>query len=349
MGAGVGIRVMNPFTTALAGQPQSQPPIWCMRQAGRYQRAYQSMRERHSFDQLCRIPELSAKVAMSSIDDFDFDAAILFSDLLYPLDALGLELSYTDHGPRLARRLTAEILDRARSADAITADLAFQAEAVRATRAQLPHHKGLIGFVGGPWTLFVYAVEGSHTGSLAKAKSSLSLYRRFADVMVPVLKRAIAAQLAAGADLVMVFDTAAGELTPVNFQRHIGPDLSRLAASQPGRLGYFARGLHPAHLDDGRGLPGEWGGLGFDWRWNLADLLSSPSRRGFVQGNFDPVLLQLEGDELDRALDDFLTPVAALAPEMRRGWICGLGHGVLPGTPETSVRTFVETVRRRLA
>jgi uroporphyrinogen decarboxylase len=165
-----------------------------------------------------------------------------------------------------------------------------------------------------------------------------------------VLERVIAAQLGAGADLVMVFDTAAGELTPVDFRRHLVPDLSRLAASQPGRLGYFARGLHPAHLEDGRALPGgQWSGMGFDWRWNLADLLSSPSRRGFVQGNFDPVLLQLEGADLRRALDDFLNPVVALEPPARRGWICGLGHGVLPGTPEASVRTFVDTVRRRLA
>jgi uroporphyrinogen decarboxylase len=341
---------MNGFTAALAGAPQAQPPIWCMRQAGRYQRAYQSMRQRHSFEELCREPELSARVALSSIEDFDFDAAILFSDLLFPLDALGLGLSYSDHGPRLARRLTAEILESAPSSDVMAESLGFQAESVRATRQRLPQSKGLIGFVGGPWTLFVYAVEGSHAGSLARAKSSLPLYRRFADVMVPVIERVIAAQRAAGADLVMVFDTAAGELTPVDFQRHIVPDLSRLAAAQPGRLGYFARGLHPAHLDNGQALPGgQWGGVGFDWRWNLADLLSSPSRRGFVQGNFDPVLLQLEGGDLRRALDDFLNPVAALEPEARRGWICGLGHGVLPGTPEASVRTFVETVRRRLS
>src|SRR5262245_5088609 len=123
---------MNGFTAALARTPQAQPPIWCMRQAGRYQRAYQSMRQRHSFEELCREPELSASVAMSSIDDFDFDAAILFSDLLFPLDALGLGLSYSDHGPRLAQRLTAEILAAAPSADAMAAGTSFQAQSVRA-------------------------------------------------------------------------------------------------------------------------------------------------------------------------------------------------------------------------
>jgi uroporphyrinogen decarboxylase len=339
----------NTFTDALAGRQQPRPPIWCMRQAGRYQRAYQTFRRRHSFEALCRDPELSAKVALASIEDFDFDAAILFSDLLFPLDAIGLGLAYDDDGPRLHRRFAADT-DVVRSSDAAVADLAFQAEAVAATRRQLPDDKGLIGFVGGPWTLFVYAVEGSHRGSLARAKSSMALYRHFADLMVPILERLAARQLEAGADLVMVFDTAAGELSPAAFRTFIVPDLTRLSASAPGRLGYFARGLHPAHLAEGCALPGDdWAGCGFDWRWSLADVLAAPGRKGFVQGNFDPALLHLEGSRLRTAIDDFLKPLAALDPDTRRGWICGLGHGVLPGTPESSVRTFVNAVRQRLA
>jgi uroporphyrinogen decarboxylase len=341
------MRVTNAFTQALAGHPQARPPIWCMRQAGRYQRAYQTFRRRHSFETLCRNPELSAKVALASIEDFDFDAAILFSDLLFPLDAIGLGLTYTDDGPQVKRRFSKSTAVR-RSLDSISADLAFQAEAVAATRRQLPTDKGLIGFIGGPWTLFVYAVEGTHRGSLAHAKSSMALYRRFARTIVPVLERAAARQLAAGADLVMVFDTAAGELSPEAFRRHIVPDLTRIASSAPGRLGYFARGVHPAHFDDGQSLPGRWAGHGFDWRWSLADVLAKPGRQGFVQGNFDPALLHLEGRRLASAIEEFLAPVASLKPEVRRGWICGLGHGVLPGTPESSVRAFVKAVRRRL-
>jgi uroporphyrinogen decarboxylase len=341
------VRVMNAFTQALANQPQARPPIWCMRQAGRYQRAYQAFRRRHTFETLCREPDLSARVALASIEDFDFDAAILFSDLLFPLDAIGLGLTYHDNGPRLARRFTKETATR-RSLDAILADLAFQAEAVAATRRQLPTDKGLIGFIGGPWTLFVYAIEGTHRGALARAKSSVALYRRFARTMVPVLERMAARQLAAGADLVMIFDTAAGELAPAAYRRHIVADLTRIAASAPGRLGYFARGVHPAHFENGQSLPGPWAGHGFDWRWSLADVLARPGRQGFVQGNFDPALLHLEGKPLASAIDEFLRPLASLAPDVRRGWICGLGHGVLPGTPESSVRTFVKSVRRRL-
>ena len=339
----------NVFANALAGRQQPRPPIWCMRQAGRYQRAYQSFRRQHSFEALCRDPELSAKVALASIEDFDFDAAILFSDLLFPLAAIGLGLVYDDDGPRLERRFTGDG-DVDRSLDTTVANLAFQADAVAATRRLLPEDKGLIGFIGGPWTLFVYAVEGSHRGPLTRAKSSMALYRTFADLMVPILERVAARQLEAGADLVMVFDTAAGELSPAAFRKFVVPDLTRLSASAPGRLGYFARSLHPAHLDDGCSLPGnDWAGHGFDWRWSLADILASPGRKGFVQGNFDPALLHLEGSRLSAAIDDFLAPLAALDPDARRGWICGLGHGVLPGTPESSVRTFVNAVRRRLA
>lgn len=336
------------FRRALAGEPLAVPPVWCMRQAGRYQRAYQAFRRRHSFETLCREPELSARVALAAMNDFDFDAAILFSDLLFPLQALGFGLSYDDGGPKLNRRLTPEFLARLRPVAAASRDLSFQAEAVATTRRQLPADKGLIGFIGGPWTLFVYAVEGSHTGALARAKSSLPLYRRFARVMVPLLERAARAQLAAGADLVMVFDTAAGELTPAAFRRDVLPDLTRLADACAGRLGYYARNLHPAHLSGDQALPGAWAGMGVDWRWNLAEIVASPARRGFVQGNFDPALLHLTGRALTRAIDEFLAPMAALAPDARRGWICGLGHGVLPGTPEASMRTFVRAVRKRL-
>jgi uroporphyrinogen decarboxylase len=337
------------FVQAVAGEIQDVPPIWCMRQAGRYQDSYQALRRHHSFDALCREPDLAARVALNAVEELDFDAAILFSDLLFPLDALGLPVSYDDGGPKLARRLDDSVLDTLRDADAAMADLAFQAAAVAETRAQLPGDRGLIGFIGGPWTLFVYAMEGTHTGTLTRAKTSLPLYRRFAAHLVPLLERMARAQLSAGADLVMVFDTAAGDLSPAAFQQDVAPDLARLASALPRQLGYYARGLHPAHLEGLGASMGPWAGLGLDWRWNLAGALTAPDRRGFVQGNLDPSLLHLSGAALTRALDEFLDPLARLDPAERRGWICGLGHGVLQGTPTSSVTTFVRTVRKRLA
>jgi uroporphyrinogen decarboxylase len=257
---------------------------------------------------------------------------------------------YDDGGPKLERRLTEGSAGTLRDADEALERLQFQADAVAETRRMLPADRSLIGFIGGPWTLFVYAVEGTHLGSLTQAKTAWPLYRRFADRARPVLARMAQAQLDAGADLVMVFDTAAGDLSPAAFRRHVVPDLDALAAAAPGRLGYYARGLHPSHLDDrGAASIGDWAGLGIDWRWDLTDTLARSERQGFVQGNLDPSILHLTGLALERALDEFLSPIASLSPESRRGWICGLGHGVLPGTPEASVKAFVSALRAKIS
>lgn len=341
------IEVTNPFQRALAGEPQRVPPIWLMRQAGRYHQPYQALRKQHRFEDLCRVPALAAEVAMGPVRDFDFDAAILFSDLLFPLEALGMSLSYDDGPPKLDGPLDRDRIAAFRPLDDAARRLQFQADAVAATRAQLPRAKGLIGFVGGPWTLFVYAMEGSHAGAMRIAKSSWQLYRDFAARMTPVLRTCIATQLEAGADVVMILDTAAGELPPSYFHGEVVPDLAGLAAAFPGRVGYYAKAAHPAHFA-GAMTAAPWAGIGVDSRWEMAALLAG-TRRGFVQGNFDPAWLFLPEADLASALSRFLEPIAALDPHQRRGWICGLGHGVLPGTPESAVRTFVATVRKAFA
>src|SRR5216110_2852200 len=167
------------FQNAMARRAQSTPPIWLMRQAGRYHKHYQALREKYSFMDLCKRPELAAEVALGPVLAFDFDAAILFSDLLFPLEALGMGLEYTDRGPQLGWHLDEQSLARLCSIEDAWPHLLFQGEAMRATRERLPLERSLIGFVGGPWTLFVYAVEGSHKGSLVASKKLLSLFPRF--------------------------------------------------------------------------------------------------------------------------------------------------------------------------
>lgn len=345
---GSDIAVGNRFQRALAGEPQDVPPIWLMRQAGRYHRPYQELRRQHRFEDLCRIPGLACEVAMGPIRDFDFDAAILFSDLLFPLEALGMSLSYDEGPPKLDGPLTLDRIKAFRPLSDAASRLRFQADAIAMTRAVLPREKGLIGFVGGPWTLFVYAMEGSHAGAMKIAKSSWQLYREFARHATPLLREAISMQFRAGADVVMILDTAAGDLPPGYFHQEVGPDLASLASMLPGRVGYYAKAAHPALLSAPTALA-PWAGFGVDSRWDLASLLAAPGRTGFVQGNFDPAWLFLPEPDLELALTDFLRPIAALAPAVRRGWICGLGHGVLPGTPESAVRAFVRTVRETFA
>jgi uroporphyrinogen decarboxylase len=329
------------FQNALARRAQSVPPIWLMRQAGRYHKHYQALRQKHSFMDLCKQPELAAEVALGPVLDFDFDAAILFSDLLFPLAALGMGLEYTDRGPQLGWQLNPETLSQLRPFEDAWPHLLFQGDAMRATRARLPDDRSLIGFVGGPWTLFVYAVEGSHAGSLTASKKLLSLFPRFCEVIVPLLARNIELQLNCGAELVMIFDTAAGELTPGIFQTEVTPQLELLTRNDSGRIGYYSKGTQPAHLRQTLFTGGRLAGVGVDHRWNMAEALEMfPD--GFVQGNFDQALLQSEPGELKRRLTKYLEE---LIHRERSGWICGLGHGVVPGTPEANVRMFVDTVR----
>jgi uroporphyrinogen decarboxylase len=298
------------------------------------------LRQKYSFMDLCKRPELAAEVALGPVLDFDFDAAILFSDLLFPLEALGMGLEYTDRGPQLGWNLNEKTISHLRPLEEAWPNLLFQGEAVSATRHRLPPDRSLIGFVGGPWTLFVYAVEGSHTGSLVESKKLLSLFSRFCETMVPLLVRNIELQLENGAELVMIFDTAAGELPPGIFETEIVPQLEALNQND-GRVGYYSKDTQAAHLRHPVFTQGGFAGVGLDYRWNMSEAFDY-FLNGFVQGNFDQALLLCERGELKKHLHRYLEPLSNRATP---GWICGLGHGVLPGTPEDNVRLFVDTVR----
>ncbi len=329
------------FQNALARRPQPTPPIWLMRQAGRYHRHYQALRAKHSFMDLCKRPELAAEVALGPVLDFDFDAAILFSDLLFPLEALGMGLEYTDRGPQLEWKLTENTISQLRSVEDAWPNLLFQGDTVRATRELLPSGRSLIGFVGGPWTLFVYAVEGTHKGSLGESKKLLTLFPEFCETLIPLLAQNVEMQLNNGAELVMIFDTAAGELAPDIFEAEVVPQLQALSAQNGSRTGYYSKGTQPAHLRHALFTEGGFAGIGVDHRWDLGEAFDLfPS--SFVQGNFDQSLLLCERDELKRLLLRYLEPLGNHSCD---GWVCGLGHGVLPGTPEDHVKLFVDTVR----
>lgn len=331
------------FQNALARIRQAIPPIWLMRQAGRYHHHYQDLRRQFSFMDLCKQPELAAHAALGPVLDFDFDAAILFSDLLFPLEALGMGLEYTDAGPQLSWKLTEKTLGNLRDVDEAWPNVLFQGDVLRATRQLLPNDKSLIGFVGGPWTLFVYAVEGTHK-NVGRATRDLPLFEKFCETLVPLLIRNIELQFANGAELVMIFDTAAGEVASDVFKAVVVPQLERLTRSFPAKLGYYSKATTRYHLDQPLFTNNNWAGIGVDHNWDLRDALEM-FPHGFVQGNLDQNLLLAGRDDFQRQLEQFLNP---LLKHDRIGWICGLGHGVLPKTPEQNVRLFVDTVREVL-
>lgn len=336
------------FQNALSRTPQAVPPIWFMRQAGRYHKHYQSLRAQHTFIELCKMPDVAAEVAMGPIQDFDFDVAILFSDLLFPLEAMGMGLAY-EPAPKLGWSLTPERLKDLRRVDEAMPHLEFQKLAMQKTRARLPDSKSLVGFVGGPWTLFTYAVEGAHKGGLESSKKLLSLFPKFCEIIVPILKRNIQLQLEGGAEVVMVFDTAAGELSPGVYREAVIPSLNELSRMFPKKLGYYAKNAQSYHLDHPFFRDRELlAGLGFDHRWEISGALKTQNV-GFVQGNFDQALLFMAPQDFENEVRRYLAPILKLSIEQRAGWVSGLGHGVLPGTPEENVRSLVRIIREVMA
>ncbi|MCM2279100.1 MAG: uroporphyrinogen decarboxylase [Oligoflexia bacterium] len=328
-----------------------RPPVWFMRQAGRYHSHYQKLKERYTFMELCRIPEVACETTMGPIRDFDFDAAILFSDLLFPLEAMGMGLTY-EPGPKLDRKLeTLADVRKLQGGAQLAEKLSFQGKAMELIRKELPREKGLLGFVGGPATLFCYAVEGSHSGELSSAITGMrdGRFRAFfEEKLLDLLAENMALQARAGADTIVIMDTSAGELDAASFRDievpAIGELIKRFHARCPGvPVSYYSKGTGPAHwmaLDD---LP--LACVGFDWRESITDILSLWGRKTAVQGNFDPNLLFLDSRELEPRIRAFFEEALKLPKESRRGWVCGLGHGVLPGTPEASVRLFLKLQR----
>ncbi len=330
------------FHNALNRISQAVPPIWFMRQAGRYHEHYQALSKEHGFTKLCKTPDLAAEVALGPIDDFDFDVSILFSDILFILSALGMGLEYTSEGPKLEFSLDTKTISRLDSSQNAIERLTFQAEALKKTRQRLPDNKSLIGFNGGLWSLFTYAVEGTHKGSLIKTKSSMDLFHPFMELLLPVLIENTRQQLEAGAEIVMMFDTAAGELSPALYHSLVVPYLEKLVSCFPKKIGLYTKGTTPAHYQHPLFEADILAGLGVDHRWSAADLAGLPT--GFSQGNFDQTLLFLPKDEFLSHLHSYLDKIYENGPPP--GWVSGLGHGVLPKTPTENVRLFVKTVRQ---
>lgn len=335
---------------ALARANQSRPPVWFMRQAGRYHSHYQRLRARHEFMDLCKQPQLAAEVTLGPIDAFGFDAAILFSDLLFPLEAMGMGLRYVP-GPQLDWHLSQpQDLARLRGGTPQVAQLAFQAEALALIRARLPPACALIGFVGGPLTLYAYAAAGSHEGFAAHTLAGLTngIYDGFLDRLLELLAANMALQVEGGADCVAIFDTAAGTLPPELFAQAAAAPLARLLALFRERCAhtpviYYSRDTGPAHWQALEGIALSC--LGIDWRQDLVQTLRTHAERCSIQGNIDPHWLLLAPEELERRVRALFSRLLDEPAAVRAGWVCGLGHGVLQHTPEANVALVLRLQR----
>lgn len=339
----------NKFKTLLAGKNTGRPAIWLMRQAGRYHAHYQNIKKTHSFLQMCRDPDLATEVAMGPMDDFGFDAAILFSDILFPFDALGCPV---DFNPSPSFDFLLKTVDDVKKYKANDNEdfFAFQSEAIRKTRARLDDDKGLLGFVGGPFTLYAFGVEGTGKNDPADTLQGLEdgRFKAFMDVLLPVLTQNYKTQADAKPDCMAVFDSGTRILSDESFKKHYFPVLHRLFAafkdSHPETpMLYYAKGLSLASLDMVmHGLPITI--LGVDDETDIVEVAKRAPKDLILQGNIPPEWTTLEPDAFKQKVDDYL---AKIAPSLNtHRWICSLGHGVVPQTREENVRYLVEKVRQ---
>jgi uroporphyrinogen decarboxylase len=323
-------------------------PIWLMRQAGRYMPEYRAIRQRTPFLELCRNPGLCAEIAVSAAERLNLDAAILFSDLLLILQPMGIELQFgTSEGPLLSNpiRSPAEA-DRLQELGNIDA-LQYVIEAVEKTRAALPSSLPLIGFAGAPYTLAAYVIEGRSSRDYQHVKSLMYCDAGAWNAILARLARAVAiylnAQIAAGAQLVQLFDSWAGSLGADDYCRYVLPHTRAVIESIPPHvpLIHFHTG-NPTLLPYIKKAAGSRSNfvVGIDWRMRLDDAWQTIGYDTAIQGNLDPAVLLSNPDEIRRQARHILDQAAG-----RPGHIFNLGHGVLPQTPVENVIALVDAVR----
>ena len=332
------------FENALARKSQSCPPIWFMRQAGRYHKHYQSLRKKYSFEELCKKPELAAETAIGPIEDFDFDVAILFSDILWPLQAMGMNLAF-DPGPKFKDILTEQNFEKLLNKKDIRF-MEFQSEALQLTKEKLGHDKSLIGFVGGPWTVLSF---GMGTNKLGSNSLNLTSEKNFLleEFIIPFLQKNIAMQIEAGAETVMIFDSSAHQLVHNDFSTYLEKVIENMIKPFKQKVGYYAKeevdyNCIISHTNNNENF---FAGIGIDSQTSLQETLKKVDH-GFVQGNFDELKILGNSNEFHQALDHFIEEMLALSQDERVGWVCGLGHGINKDTPEEHVKHFVCQIRQ---
>jgi uroporphyrinogen decarboxylase len=333
-----------PFLRACRGEPSPETPIWIMRQAGRYLPEYRALRERHSFLECCTVPELCAEVTVQPIERFGFDAAILFSDILIPVIGLGIPVSFNP-GPvlefHIERREDVARLKWKGAAESTP----HVKPVIRAVRERLAARAPLIGFAGAPFTVASYLIEDGRGRDLMRARAFLSRdpewFARLLDVIVEATVDYLKAQIAAGVDAIMLFDTQAGLLPPTEFARTAVTAAERILKAMPKGTPtlYFALAPSVGHLESLRTMHADVFGL--DYRVSVAQARAIIGGSRGVQGNLDPAVLVGPPEEVVVQAEAILRENGG-----RPGFIFNLGHGIWPETPVENVALLVQTVRR---
>jgi uroporphyrinogen decarboxylase len=337
----------KPVLEVLDGSVQRIPPVWLMRQAGRYLPEYRALRERAGrFLDLCFQPELAAEATLQPVRRFGFDAAILFSDILVIPHALGQRLEFeAGEGPRLDPVMNSASVEQLRSrVDHGILEAVY--ETIRRVKPELPPRVALIGFCGAPWTVACYMVAGRGSeGQVPARRFALKAphcFGKLIDRLVEGSVEYLVRQFEAGADAVQIFDTWAGVLPPHEFERWCIAPLARICREvrtlcPHARIIAFPRGAGTALSRYTEQVPVD--AVSLDWSIDRAFACAHIPGRIAIQGNLDPVILLAGGPRLDQEIDDILRAFAG------RPFIFNLGHGILPETPIENVERMLHRIR----
>ena len=316
-----------------------------MRQAGRYMKEYRALRKKYSFLEMCKNPELAAEVTLQPVERLRVDAAIIFADILLPLEPMGIHLEFAkDEGP-VFREPIREMkqIEKLRIIEA-EEELPFLMDAIRLVRRELDGKIPLIGFSGAPFTLASYIIEGGHSKNYILTKGMMYqdpvAWDRLMEKLSEVLIRYLNAQIRAGAQAIQLFDSWVGCLSPTDYEKYVLPHSKRVmdGVDRGVPLIHFAT-TSSTLLEGMKRAGGDV--IGVDWRVDLGEAWSRIGYDVAIQGNLDPVILLSSVDLIEREVKRILESAGG-----RPGHIFNLGHGILPGTPVENVVALVELVHQ---
>jgi uroporphyrinogen decarboxylase len=332
-----------PFLRACRRQPTPYTPIWLMRQAGRYMKEYRALRKKYSFLEMCKNPELAAQVTLQPIEKFKLDAAIIFSDILIPLEPMGVEFEFAKgEGPVFHRALREKKdVEKLRVIEP-EEDIPYLMKAIQIVRKEIEGKIPLIGFSGAPFTLASYVTEGGHSKNYILTKSLMYQDRPTWDALMEkiseVLIRYLNAQIRSGVQAIQVFDSWVGCLSPDDYEEYVLPFSKKVMDG----VGKSVPLIHFATSNSGLlELMKHAGGdvIGVDWRVNIGEAWARLGYDIAVQGNLDPVILFGPVGLIEKEVKKILDSVGD-----RPGHIFNLGHGILPNTPADHVAALVDMV-----
>lgn len=334
----------SPFLLACHRKPTPYTPIWLMRQAGRYMKEYRAFRKRYSFLEMCKTPEIATEVTLLPIKKFKVDAAIIFSDLLLPLEPMGVSLEYRKgEGPAIHPVREEREISRLRIFHP-EESLSFLLRTIRIVRRELKGKIPLIGFSGAPFTLASYLIEGGHSTNYVMTKSLMYQNRTAWNILMEklseVLARCLHAQVEAGVQAVQVFDSWVGCLSPKDYEEFVLPYSKRVIDRVKHKVPIIHFATSHATL---LRLMKKAGGdvIGVDWRVNLQEAWKQIGYDIGIQGNLDPAVLLGPVDLIKKEVKRILRQA-----EGRPGHIFNLGHGVLPQTPVDNVKILIDLVHQ---